>query len=146
MAHRLEQGIPVYLNAKTQAVSWVKPADFGGSSDQKLLGIRSFEDLVTSVIKDECIEPLIIKLQAYIRGYLVRERIALRLHHFHSNVAAVVKIQVSFSVKLQANISKAKNLFTVLVAQSGPAAAVSPVASDESAGGTAEATGTVEAP
>jgi len=34
-----------------------------------------------------------VGFQAACRGFLVRERIALRLHHFENNVDAVVKIQ-----------------------------------------------------
>ena len=89
--HRLEQGIPVYLNVKTQAISWVKPEEY---LDSGLVSVQQFEDLVGSVVEDDSIEPMIIKLQACARGFLVRERIAMRLHHFHSNEDAVIKIQV----------------------------------------------------
>lgn len=89
--HRLEQGIPVYLNAKSQEISWEKPRDY---SDSGLVGLREFEDLVMSVVQDDDMEPLIIRLQACARGFLVREKIAFRLHHFHNNVSSVIKIQV----------------------------------------------------
>lgn len=89
--HRLEQGIPVYLNVKTQQISWEKPRDYCNSG---LVGLREFEDLVASVVEDGDIEPLIIRFQANARGFLVREKIALRLHHFNNNVDSVIKIQV----------------------------------------------------
>jgi hypothetical protein len=89
--HRLEQGIPVYLNVKTQQISWEKPREY---TDSGLVGLREFEDLAMSVVKDDDIEPLIIRLQACARGFLVREKIAFRLHHFHNNVSSVIKIQV----------------------------------------------------
>jgi hypothetical protein len=50
--------------------------------------------LVMSVVQDDDMEPLIIRLQACARGFLVREKIAFRLHHFHNNVSSVIKIQV----------------------------------------------------
>ena len=90
VAHRLEQGIPVYLNAKTHQVSWQRPADMTG---ELLMGLRAFQDLVTSVVEDDGIEPLIVRLQACARGFLVRERIAQRLHYLHSNVDSIIKIQ-----------------------------------------------------
>ena len=89
--HRLEQGIPVYLNVKTQQISWQRPRDF---SESGLVGLREFEDLVNSVIEDRNIEPFVIRLQSCCRGFLVREKIAFRLHHFHNNVDSVIKIQV----------------------------------------------------
>lgn len=91
VAHRLDLDIPVYLNVKTQQVSWDKPRDYQESS---LVGVREFEDLVASVVEDGNIEPLIIRFQAYARGYLVRERIASRFHHFHNNISSIIAIQV----------------------------------------------------
>lgn len=96
--HRLEQGIPVYLNVKTQQISWEKPRDY---TESGLIGLREFEDLVVSVVQDDDIEALIIRLQACARGYLVRERIAFRLHHFHNNVSAVIKIQTWWRTVVQ---------------------------------------------
>ena len=95
--HRLEQGIPVYLNVKTQQISWEKPRDY---SESGLIGLREFEDLVMSVVEDENMEPLIVRLQACCRGFLVREKIAFRLHHFHNNVDSVIKIQVDLVINL----------------------------------------------
>lgn len=89
--HRLEQGIPVYLNVRTHQISWVKPRDF---TESGLIGLREFEDLVNSVIESEGVEALVTRFQACCRGYLVREKLAFRLHHFHNNVWAVVRIQV----------------------------------------------------
>lgn len=90
VSHRLEQGIPVYLNVKTHEIRWKRPPDM---DFEKLVSVRAFQELVASVVEDEGVEPVIIRLQAYIRGYLVRERLAQRLHHFHSNVDSVIKIQ-----------------------------------------------------
>ena len=39
------------------------------------------------------VEPALVRLQALARGFLVRERLAMRLAHFHDNVDAIVRIQ-----------------------------------------------------
>jgi len=95
--HRLEQGIPVYLNVKTQHISWEKPR---GYVESGLIGIASFEDLVASIVDESSVEPIVTRFQAHARGFLVREKLALRLHHFHNNVDAVVKIQVRYCISV----------------------------------------------
>ena len=79
------------MNVKTQHISWEKPRNY---VDSGLVGIVSFEDLVASVVEETGIEPIIARFQAHAKGFLVREKLALRLHHFHNNVDAVIKIQV----------------------------------------------------
>ena len=98
VSHRLTQGIPAYLNVQNRTIRWEKPPAFDPST--KLIGIQEFEELVTCIVHrdeverlEQAIEPVVTRLQAYARGFLVREHLALRLSHFHDNVDAVVRIQ-----------------------------------------------------
>ena len=48
LVHRLQQGLPVYLNLRRRLVRWEKPAAFQPSP--YLVGVTEFEQLVTTVV------------------------------------------------------------------------------------------------
>lgn len=85
------------LNANT--FSWTMPVSFGPTPNLITRTIlKKAIDNTTEKYEQKLLykskEPLIIKIQALIRGYLVRESLNQRYQHFLRNEKKIIKIQV----------------------------------------------------
>ncbi|XP_015122620.1 ras GTPase-activating-like protein IQGAP1 [Diachasma alloeum] len=89
--------IESFLDLEKFNYTWDKPKTI---SESHFVTKEDIEDIIRTITVEEYNIPsgrfnekLIIHLQALIRGYLVRQRIANRLEYFHDNVQKIVKIQ-----------------------------------------------------
>ncbi|TSM85920.1 Ras GTPase-activating-like protein IQGAP1 [Bagarius yarrelli] len=99
--HRIKDKYDYFYNLESQTGTWDKPDDFVHDSTQ-----LSKEDIQMAVSQQTAEynreqlwlanELLIIQLQAWIRGYLVRRTYNERLNYFKQQESSVVKLQASW--------------------------------------------------
>ena len=92
---RLSSGDKVYLNLRDHVQAWRTPSDY------KLRSIYLTTEEISRVLHEvntemngrHKFESNVVRLQARIRGYLVRQKLFSMLQHFYENESKVVKIQ-----------------------------------------------------
>ncbi|XP_063995334.1 ras GTPase-activating-like protein IQGAP1 [Diachasmimorpha longicaudata] len=89
--------IESFLDLEKFSYTWDKPRNI---SESRFVTKDDIEEIIRTITVEEynipserLNEKLIIHLQAFIRGYLVRQRIATRLEYFHDNTDKIIKIQ-----------------------------------------------------
>lgn len=96
IVHHTKSSKPVYINIETQSHSWKTPKNFNPES--QYVSFKDIETLLKNVdsrksqIKEQEITNKIVKLQAHIRGYLIRQKYE-RILYFTKCIKSVVKIQ-----------------------------------------------------
>ncbi|XP_078391700.1 ras GTPase-activating-like protein IQGAP1, partial [Cetorhinus maximus] len=96
--HKLKDGSVYYFNLETLEGSWERPGGFVQSSTQLSKDeIQATVTGVTAVYNRERLwktnEGMITRLQAHMRGYLVRMDLCARKHFLRKQLPAIVKIQ-----------------------------------------------------
>uniref|UniRef100_UPI00398E9324 ras GTPase-activating-like protein IQGAP3 n=1 Tax=Pristiophorus japonicus TaxID=55135 RepID=UPI00398E9324 len=96
--HKLKDGSLYYFNLQALEGSWERPKGFVQSSTQ--LGRDEIQATVTGVTAVhnreqlwQANEGMIARLQAHMRGYLVRQDLCARKHFLQRQLPAIVKIQ-----------------------------------------------------
>lgn len=94
IVHNLSGGDKVYLNLREHSYAWRTPSDYRLRSP-----FLSSSDIdVVSKVNSEAdgrlkFEASLVKLQARVRGYLVRQRLFSMLQHYYENEDKIAKIQ-----------------------------------------------------
>ncbi|XP_013411467.1 ras GTPase-activating-like protein IQGAP1 [Lingula anatina] len=98
MMNRLKDGSKFYFNTDTLQYAWERPE--GVVKDHLLLTREEIQNIVTEVTAGHnrellfaANEPFIVKIQAQIRGYLVRKQYNDRLDFMKTQLPAITKIQ-----------------------------------------------------
>lgn len=93
-----DAGNTVYIDVESYTYSWATPKDFVPYA--RYLTRKDVNALIEKTnkhhinkYKQMVVESCIVKLQAYCRGYLLRDRLIRRLRYFKSNEEYVIKIQ-----------------------------------------------------
>ncbi|XP_012683975.2 ras GTPase-activating-like protein IQGAP2 isoform X2 [Clupea harengus] len=99
--HRIKDKYGYYYNLQTKEGTWNEPEEFVHNTSQLTKEeIQSTVGCVTAEYNREQLwlanEPLIILLQAQIRGYLARRALAERLEYLRQQEPSVVKLQASW--------------------------------------------------
>ncbi|XP_026870883.2 ras GTPase-activating-like protein IQGAP2 [Electrophorus electricus] len=99
--HRIKEKYDYFYNLETKEGTWVEPEDFIHDGTQLTKeDIQSVVSSVTAEYNREQLwlanEPIIIQLQALIRGYLVRRAYNDRLKYFKQKEPSVIKLQASW--------------------------------------------------
>ncbi|XP_062874278.1 ras GTPase-activating-like protein IQGAP2 [Trichomycterus rosablanca] len=99
--HRIKDKYDYFYNVETKEGMWMEPEDFVHDSTQLTREeIQSVVSRITAEYSREQLwmanELLVIKLQAQIRGYLVRQAYNERLEYFRRNEPSVVRLQASW--------------------------------------------------
>ncbi|KAF7687415.1 ras GTPase-activating-like protein IQGAP2 [Silurus meridionalis] len=99
--HRIKDKYNYFYNLENQKGTWEEPDDFIHDSTQLTKeDIQMVVNRVTAEYNREQLwlanEPLIIQLQAWTRGYLVRRAYSERLKYFKEHEPSVVKLQASW--------------------------------------------------
>ncbi|XP_051977095.1 ras GTPase-activating-like protein IQGAP1 isoform X2 [Xyrauchen texanus] len=99
--HKIKNRYDYFYNIGTKEGTWVEPNHFGHDSSQ--LTNEDIQSVVSSVTAEYNREqlwlanvPLIIQLQALIRGYLVRWAHKNRLQYLQNQEPSVIKLQASW--------------------------------------------------
>lgn len=96
IVHHTKSDKTVYINIETQSHVWKTPKDF--ALDSQYISFKDIESLLKNVdsrksqIKEQEITNKIIKFQAHIKGYLIRQKYE-RILYFTKYVKSIVKIQ-----------------------------------------------------
>ncbi|XP_077989473.1 ras GTPase-activating-like protein IQGAP1 isoform X2 [Glandiceps talaboti] len=98
VCHSTRDGIPFYFNNRTMEYRWLPPAEY--TSQSSYLTRDEIQSVVSKVTSDydrqllfESNEPLIVKLQAHVRGTLVRKDFKERKNFMFTQLPAIIKIQ-----------------------------------------------------
>ncbi|XP_017551052.1 ras GTPase-activating-like protein IQGAP2 [Pygocentrus nattereri] len=99
--HRIKDKYDYFYDLETKKGTWVQPEDFIHDSTQLTKeDIQSVVSSVTAEYNREQLwlanEPLIVQLQACIRGYLVRRAYSDRLAYLKQQEPRVIKLQASW--------------------------------------------------
>ncbi|XP_058231429.1 ras GTPase-activating-like protein IQGAP2 isoform X1 [Hemibagrus wyckioides] len=99
--HRIKDKYDYFYNLESQTGTWVEPDDFVHDSTQLTKeDIQMVVSRVTAEYNREQLwlanESLIIQMQAWTRGYLVRRAYNDRLNYFKQQEPSVVKLQASW--------------------------------------------------
>ncbi|KAL7836605.1 hypothetical protein AOLI_G00278890 [Acnodon oligacanthus] len=99
--HRIKDKYDYFYDLETKKGTWVQPEDFVHDSTQLIKeDIQSVVSSVTAEYNREQLwlanEPLIVQLQACIRGYLVRRAYSDRLAYLKQQEPRVIKLQASW--------------------------------------------------
>ena len=99
--YQTQEGHSFYHNPSTGESSWVKPEAYDGTTtDLSQNEIQSIITVATADFDRETLlkskEPLIIQLQARVRGLLMRRRFKERVRYLKSQEATVVKLQAQW--------------------------------------------------
>ncbi|KAL6465514.1 hypothetical protein MHYP_G00256470 [Metynnis hypsauchen] len=99
--HRIKDKYDYFYDLETKKGTWVQPEDFIHDSTQ--LTKEDIQNVVSSVTAEYnreqlwlANEPLIVQLQACIRGYLVRRAYSDRLAYLKQQEPRVIKLQASW--------------------------------------------------
>ncbi|KAI5088320.1 ras GTPase-activating-like protein IQGAP2 isoform X1, partial [Silurus meridionalis] len=105
--HRIKDKYNYFYNLENQKGTWEEPDDFIHDSTQLTkedIQVGYIQKRVTAEYNREQLwlanEPLIIQLQAWTRGYLVRRAYSERLKYFKEHEPSVVKLQIQSLVKM----------------------------------------------
>uniref|UniRef100_A0AAR2J396 IQ motif containing GTPase activating protein 2 n=1 Tax=Pygocentrus nattereri TaxID=42514 RepID=A0AAR2J396_PYGNA len=103
--HRIKDKYDYFYDLETKKGTWVQPEDFIHDSTQLTKeDIQSVVSSVTAEYNREQLwlanEPLIVQLQACIRGYLVRRAYSDRLAYLKQQEPRVIKLQLQSFVKM----------------------------------------------
>lgn len=98
--NKTADGLDFYLNLHNSNIfSWTMPVSFGPTPTliTRTMLKKAIENTTEKYEQNllyKSKEPVIIKIQALVRGYLVREYLNRRYKHFLNNEQKIVKIQV----------------------------------------------------
>lgn len=99
--YQTREGHSFYHNSSTGKSTWVKPEGFDGTTGdlsqdeiQSLVSTASADFDRETLLKSK--EPLIVQLQARVRGVLLRRKFKDRLRYMKSQEATVVKLQANW--------------------------------------------------
>ncbi|KAJ7416558.1 Ras GTPase-activating-like protein IQGAP3 [Willisornis vidua] len=103
--HRLPDGAEYYLNLKTFEGNWERPRD--GSLNTTHLSREEIQSVITRVTAAHDRERLwvsnaafVVRLQARLRGFLVRREFAARRHVLREQQPAATRIQIQAGVRM----------------------------------------------
>jgi Ras GTPase-activating-like protein IQGAP1 len=95
VVHSLKDGDKVYVNLHAHTSAWRTPSDYRLRSCY--INVSDLENVIESVNSQLAgrnkFEAVVTKLQARIRGYIIRQRLFSMLEHYYKNEASLVKIQ-----------------------------------------------------
>lgn len=103
-------GIECFLNLEDSSYTWDRPKEF---SESRFVTKEDIIEIIKALTAEEYNLPsgqiddkLIVQLQAFARGYLVRRKLSERFSYFYDNVDKVVVIQAAWRGFLQRRIYK----------------------------------------
>ena len=73
VCHRLQQGVPVYLNLRSHNIRWQKPAAFDATDADLLVSVKEFQQLVVDVIDEEADHIYLRSMEPHLVRYLTNQ-------------------------------------------------------------------------
>ncbi|KAG7469536.1 hypothetical protein MATL_G00129770 [Megalops atlanticus] len=105
LRHKMQDGSSYYFHLQKLEGTWERPQGFVQNSlflihDEIQAVLSSVTAAHSREVQWKASEPMLLQLQARMRGYLVRQKLGARLHFLHTQLPAIVTIQIQAYVRM----------------------------------------------